>query len=461
MRFVRERRFENRLITQGGALYWDFPTLLGHVQEAVAEAAENGITSAGIDTWGLDFGLLDRSGRLLQQPLSYRDPATQEFMPKVCRLLGRETIYGSTGIQFLPGNTIYQLSALAARQPELLEKAERLLMMPDLFYYFLTGEISAEYTIASTTQLVNCVSRQWDGVLSARLGLPEHIFPPLVAHGGSCPSQAAPQLSLVKVASHDTASAVISIPATESEFAYLSSGTWSVLGTERTAPVIDLAHMDWSNEAGHDSTVRYCKSLTGMWIFEECRRQDVALRAMSYPQILQLAAQAEPLRTLIDPQYPTFGLHCDMAAELRNFCRITGQTPPQTPGQLVRCIFESMALNYACALEELCEITGCSYQRLYIAGGGSKNTLINQMTANATGREIVAGPSEATVLGNFYAQLSAAGEISGISQYRSLLRGSLGREAFYMPQEQTLWRTQLERFRALRALHHQKGIREL
>ncbi len=461
MRLARERRFENRLITQDGALCWDFPTLLGHVREAVAEAAENGIPSAGIDTWGLDFGLLDRSGRLLQQPLSYRDPATQQLMPKVCRQLGRETIYGRTGIQFLAGNTIYQLAALASRQPELLERTERLLMMPDLFYYFLTGEATAEYTIASTTQLINCVSRQWDGMLSARLGLPERIFPPLVTHGGLCPLQAAPQLSLVKVAAHDTASAVISIPATESEFAYLSSGTWSVLGTERTAPVIDLAHMDWSNEAGHDGTVRYCKSLTGMWIFEECRRQDTALRALSYPQLLQLAAQAEPLRTLIDPQYPAFGLHCDMAAEIRSFCRITDQTPPQTPGQLVRCIFESMALNYACALEELCEITGCNYPRLYIAGGGSRNTLINQMTANATGREIVAGPSEATVLGNFYAQLAAAGEISGISQYRSLLRSSLGSESLYLPQEQTLWRAQLARFRALRALHHQKGTREL
>lgn len=453
---MHEYRFPNVLRNVDGALSWDYPALLENVIRSLVDSEPFGIRSVGIDTWGLDFGLLDTKASLLEWPVSYRDLRTEGIMDAVTERFGREAIYRRTGIQFLSGNTVYQLSAIAEKRPELLDKAQTLLMMPDLLFYHLTGHISTEYTIASTTQLINCTTRGWDDCLISGLGLPRRIFTDLVGHGYSCPLSAdlAGRLSLgrlpvIKVASHDTASAVISVPAREKDFAYISSGTWSVIGTELAAPIIDLSRTDWSNEAGQGGTVRYCKSLMGMWILEECRRQLPSLKNLGYGTLMQLAEEAPPFRSLIDPQLPTFGTRCDIIEEIQNYCRESGQPIPETAGQLLRCIFESTALNYACGFEELCRSTSVGYDRLYIVGGGSKNGMINQMTANAISREVIAGPSEATVFGNFFAQLDSAGKISGISQYREMLSDSEDLLSVYHPKDEAVWRGQLERFKAL------------
>ena len=451
----------------GGALSWDYPALLENVIRSLVDSAPFGIRSVGIDTWGLDFGLLDEKASLLEWPVSYRDLRTEGVMEAVTEHFGRETIYRRTGIQFLSGNTVYQLAALAAKRPELLDKAQTLLMMPDLLFYHLTGNISTEYTIASTTQLINCTTRGWDDCLISEFGLPRRIFTNLVSHGYSCLLSAdlagrhlLERLPVIKVASHDTASAVISVPDREKNFAYISSGTWSVIGTELTAPVIDLSRTDWSNEAGQGGTVRYCRSLMGMWILEECRSQLPSLKGLSYGTLMRLAEEAAPFRSLIDPQFPVFGTRCDIIGEIQRYCRESGQPVPETPGQFLRCIFESTALNYACGFEELCRSTSVGYDRLYIVGGGSRNGMINQMTANAISREVIAGPAEATVFGNLFAQLDSVGKISGISQYREMLSGSEGLLSVYHPEDGAVWRSQLERFKALIEAKNRPMIRK-
>lgn len=450
---VHEYRFRNGPISQNGALRWDYPALLDNVKQALLSAAPFRPQSGGIDTWGLDFGLLDGRGELIDSPVSYRDKRTDGVMPDVIALLGRENIYRRTGVQFLAGNTVYQLAALARQEPSALERAHTLLMMPDLLFYHLTGTISTEYTIASTTQLLNCARRDWDDTLIAALGLPRRIFTPIVPCGAASPLRMRcderseiEKLPLIKVASHDTASAVVSVPAEEERFAYLSSGTWAVIGTELAEPIIDVSAPDWSNEAGIDGTVRYCKSLMGMWLLEECRAQDPALRMLGYDELTALAEAQTPFRSLIDPEHPVFATRCDIVAEIRRYCARTDQPIPQTAGQLVRCIFESMALNYARAFAALCRNTETAYPRLYLVGGGARNSLLARMTANALGREVIAGPAEATVFGNLFVQLRSGGEVADVRQYRALLGASEQILAHYQPKETEIWHSELSRF---------------
>lgn len=452
-------RFPNDPVRLHGRLHWDILRLYYEVQQSIAAASRQGaISSLGIDTWGVDFGLLDRQGALIGNPFHYRDEATRDVTAAVFRIVPREEIFARTGVQFMAFNTLYQLFALARDNPALLERAATLLMTPDLLRYFLTGERSSEYTIASTTQLLDLTTRDWDRALLERMGLPASILvdlvPPATPAGRLLPPVAAeigvPPLPVIAVASHDTAAAVVAVPAA-GEFAYLSSGTWSLLGTELRQPIVNEQTLRWNftNEGGIDGTYRFLKIITGLWLVETCRRS--WQRDGLWPGYEAMAAATEsttPFRSLIHPDDPRFLDPRDMPAEIVAACRESGQPVPETPAEIMRCVLESLALNYRLVFEGMEALSGIRFGGLHVVGGGTRNTTLMQFTADAIGRPVWSGPSEATSLGNLLCQLIAAGSVGSLAEGRALVAASFP-VSTYEPRATTAWDEAAERFRAL------------
>jgi rhamnulokinase len=429
-------RFQNVPVPLGGTLHWDFLRLFGEALTGFGRAAAEGpIAAVGIDTWGVDFGLLDARGRLLANPVHYRDARTDGMIEAVTDRVPRAEIYRATGIQFMPINTLYQLFSMVRSGDPLLGQASRLLMMGDLFTHFLGGGVVAEYTNASTTQLLDPFSRDWSGPLLDRLGLPAAllpgIVPPATILGPMLPEVASDAglrgAVIVASASHDTAAAVVGTPLQRASTAFLSSGTWSLVGLEVGAPVVtdDAYAANLTNEGGVGGTIRLLRNVAGLWLIQETRRAAwPGADAPSYDALASLAATAPAFTAFIDPDDARFLHPGDMPGRIRSYCAETGQPVPPDDATLLRVILESLALRYASVLHRLGAVAGRTIDEVHVVGGGSNHRLLCQLTADATGLPVRAGPVEATVIGNLVVQAIALGEVAGVREARDLVRRS-------------------------------------
>jgi rhamnulokinase len=441
-------RFSNDPVFVSDSLYWDILRLFYEMKQGILKAAAHSgkdISSIGIDTWGVDIGLLDKDGKLLGNPLHYRDSNTEGMMEKVFRIVPDHEVYERTGIQFQPFNTLYQLFSLQSANSHLLKNASTMLFIPDLLRYFLTGEKTCEYTIASTSQMINADKGSWDTELLDKLNIPTDILPEIINPGnitGKLTEKLSRelivgQIPVVAVAEHDTGSAVISVPSLDETSAYLSSGTWSLLGVESPKPVINKMTFgtNYTNEGGYNRSTRLLKNIMGLWIFQECKRAwDKEGTPMSFGELTDLAYSARPFAAFIDPDDNSFYSPGGMPDKIRSYCEKTGQPVPVSKAEIVRCIMESLALKYRMAVEELEQIVGYKISSIHIVGGGSKNTILSQFTANATNKRIIAGPVEATAIGNILVQLIAMKEIKNLNEGRELVRNSFSLKE-YLPQE--------------------------
>jgi rhamnulokinase len=427
-------RFPNTPVRLPTGLYWDTLRLFHEIRHALAICGRErkiALDGIGIDTWGVDFGLLGSDGALVDNPRHYRDARNNGMLEKTFAVVPREEIFRQTGIQFMQLNSLYQLHAMKLNGSPALRAATRLLFMPDLLNYWLTGVAKAELTIASTSQFYDPVRKQWAAYLFGRLGLPAEILPEIVAPGTKLEallpeiaesSGLAGGTPVYATACHDTASAVAAVPAEGSGWCYISSGTWSLMGAEVDAPVINETSLalNFTNEQGAGRKVRLLKNIAGLWLLQECRR-DWALqgREYSYAVLTRMAEEAESCGAIIDPD--AFHSPGHMPEQIAEHCRGTGQAIPDQPGQMCRCILESLAATYAKVLANLETLTGARIDRIYIVGGGSQNTLLNKLASAATGRTVIAGPVEATAAGNILVQAIGAGVVSGLDEARAVV----------------------------------------
>ncbi|BBA95718.1 putative rhamnulokinase [Actinacidiphila reveromycinica] len=425
-------RFPNRPVQAGGSLHWDVLSLYQGVVDGLREAARSGgVTSVGVDSWAVDYGLLDADGRLLGNPYHYRDDRTQEAVPRVWEAVPAEELYRTTGLQHLPFNTVFQLGA--ARGSAQLAAARTLLLVPDLMVHWLTGTVGAELTNASTTALLDAATGTWSGELLGRLGIDPGLFP-AIRRPGDVAGPLLPEVAratglaegtpVVTVASHDTASAVAAVPADRPGFGYVSCGTWSLAGLELDRPVVTDASRaaNFTNERGIDGTFRFLRNIMGLWLLTETLRTWAGEGLPSdLAPLLARAAEAPPFAALVDPDAPEFLAPGDMPARITAYCRRTGQRPPADQGAMVRCILESLALAHRVALRTAAELSGRDLDVVHLVGGGSRNDLLCQLTADATGLPVVAGPTEATALGNILVQARAHGLVADHAAMRRLV----------------------------------------
>ncbi len=448
-------RFPNEPVEYGGSLHWDVPRLWFEMRKALATLGEVKLAGMGVDAWGVDYALLGERGDLLANPYHYRDRRTEGVMEEVFERIGREEIYAATGIQFMPINTLYQLVAAQRHSPKLLAASKYLLTIPDLFHYWLTGNAVCEFTNATTTQIVDPVKRTWATGLLQRLDLPTHLLAPIVEPGsilGTLLPEVAGHTALagttvIAPACHDTGWAVAAISARDGT-AFLSSGTWSLLGTELDSPVItpDALRMNFTNEGGVNGTTRLLKNVMGLWMMHGCRQPWSAQgHPYDYRELIELAAREAPFRHLVDPDDESFLRPADMLAAIDKFCTRTHQPSPQGPGAYVRAVLESLAFKYRTVLRNLEHVSGKRIAQIRIIGGGSKNRLLNQLTADATGRKVLAGPAEATALGNIAIQILATGGASSLQEVRTIVDRSFPTEVFD-PLEPGKWDRHSERF---------------
>jgi rhamnulokinase len=448
-------RFKNDPVEYGGSLHWDVARLWWEMRKALSELENVELAGIGVDAWGVDYALLGENGELLQNPYHYRDSRTAGMMQEVFRKVSKEEIYRCTGIQFLPINTLYQLYAAKQRTPAILQYAQRLLTIPDLFHYWLSGKAVCEYTNATTTQMVNPVTRTWENKLMEQLDLPGHLLPQIVEPGtsiGALHPRIARDTSLANTpviapASHDTGSAVAAISARE-DTAFLSSGTWSLVGIEVDQPIlsVDAMRLNFTNEGGVQGTTRLLKNVMGMWLLQQCR-QAWAAQGHSYEhsELLEMAEQETPFASLIDPDHESFLRPVNMPAAIDAFCAATHQPCPRSPGGYVRAIFESLALKYRLVIGSLERLIGRRIELIRIIGGGSKNRVLNQFTADATGKQVLAGPSEAAALGNVAVQILATGRATSLAEVRAIVERSFPAEVF-APRDTERWNQCAERF---------------
>jgi rhamnulokinase len=455
LRIEEVHRFPNEPVEYGGSLHWDLPRLWLEMRKALGRLKETRLEGIGVDAWGVDYALLGERGELLENPYHYRDARTKGVMDDVFRIVPREEIYRRTGIQFMPINTLYQLFAARRETPKVIAAAKRLLTIPDLFNYWLTGNAVCEFTIATTTQMVDPMKRTWAAGLMQRLQLPSDLPAPIVEPGsilGTLLPDIAGQTSLggttvIAPACHDTGSAVAAISARDGT-AFLSSGTWSLLGTELDSPVItpDALRLNFTNEGGVNGTTRLLKNVMGLWMLQGCRQSWTAQGLVNdYRELIELAIREPSFRHLVDPDDESFLRPPDMLTAIDGFCTRTHQPAPQEPGAYVRAVLESLAFKYRFVLRNLEHVTGKRIEQIRIIGGGSKNRLLNQLTADATGRQVLAGPAEATAIGNIAIQILATGVATSLQEVRAIVDRSFPTEVFN-PLETDKWDQQAERF---------------
>lgn len=422
MRLEELHRFPNATVTINGTLYWDFLRLWGDIQTGIAKGGALKPASIGVDTWGVDFGLLDNQGTLIGNPVHYRDSRTAGMMDRVFAKVPRSEIFARTGIQFMPLNTIYQLMSLVESDSPHLQIANTFLTVPDLFNYWLTGEKVGEYSNASTTQLLDATTGDWATDIMDRLGIPSHIFPTIVPPGTRLGAYAG--IPVIAPACHDTGSAVAAIPTRLTDYAYISSGTWSLVGLEVDRPILtpEALAANVTNEGGVFGTFRLLKNVMGLWILQQCRAVWSSLeQEFSYSEMVAMAEKEPAFTSLINPNDSNFLPAGDHIQRIRDYCRRTNQPVPQTPGAVVRCVLESLAFAYREALEQVQSVAGHPLSTLHIVGGGAQNALLNQMTADATGLPVIAGPVEATILGNALMQFISLNEIANLTQGRQIV----------------------------------------
>lgn len=441
-------RFPNIPVHAGGTMYWDVLRLWHEIQTGLEMALE-GAAGIGLDTWGVDFALLDKQGKLVSIPVHYRDSRTEGMFEWVFARMPKREIFERTGIQFMQINGLYQLASMVRDGSPLLDCAHTCVPLADLFNFWLTGHIGAEYTIATTLQMFNPRTGQWDHELLNAVGIPTNLFPEIVPSGTVIGQYKG--VNVIAAACHDTASAVVAVPTTSDNYAYISSGTWSLMGMEIPEPVINDAcfEANMTNEGGVYGTIRLLKNVMGMWLVEQSRNTwEAQGHQYDYATLTQMAIEAEPFRSIVDPDDPLFLPPGDMPSYIREFCRRTGQPEPQTPGQVMRSIYESLALKYRWTLDKLISLTGRSVEAVHIVGGGSRSTLLCQMTADACNRPVVAGPSEATALGNAIMQFITLGEFDNVAQAREVLSRTAG-TVRYEPKHVEAWEKAYERFKTL------------
>lgn len=429
-------RFLNEPVIVNGTMYWDVLRLFHELKQGLIKAKQEGtVDSIGIDTWGVDFGLIDKKGYLLENPVHYRDNRTEGMFAEAFKKLPKSEFYSITGNQFMEINTAFQLLSLVINRPELLERADTLLLMPDLLNYLFTGVKTSEYSIASTTQLLDAKNRKWSEEVMKALNLPEELFTSIVPCGtniGSISKEISKELNIeacevIAVAGHDTQSALVSVPAKKEDFIFISCGTWSLMGTELNEPYINEKsdYYNITNEGGYGGKISFLKNITGLWLIQESRRWWIKEgKEYSFSVLEAMAVEAKPYQCFIDPDAAEFGAAGNMPDRIKEYCSRTGQYVPQTIGEIIRCINESLAFKYRLVLEEIMECTGKEYIDIHMVGGGIQSKLLCQLTANACGRKVTAGPVEATVFGNLALQLIVLGEIKDLDEARNVIKGS-------------------------------------
>ena len=452
-------RFPNNLIETGGHFYWDIYALYFEMIRGLKEVASRGlqITSIGIDTWGVDFVLIGDDGAILRNPRSYRDPITFDAMDDYLKhVISRQEVYDVTGIQFMNFNSIFQLYAMQREQNSALRQAAKILFVPDALSWMLTGNAVCEYTIASTSQLLDPRTKQLDERLLASLQLSRSKFGRMVSPGsviGVLTDEVQKLTGLgpvpvIAVAGHDTASAVAAVPAKNEQFAYLSSGTWSLMGIETKDAVINERsyELNFTNEGGVEGTTRFLKNICGMWLYERCRKEwPEEVRQLSHPELQGSAMTIEPFRSIINPDDDLFANPSSMIEAIQTYCRNSGQPVPETPAEICRCIFDSLALRYRQVFQWLKEFSSFDLSVLHIIGGGSLNKFLNQFTANSLGVQVLAGPQEGTAIGNIMLQAKASGVVSDIWEMRRIIANSL-QLVKYEPTDKALWDQGYEKY---------------
>jgi rhamnulokinase len=444
-------RFPNQMLQIGDHFHWNIYSLFENFKSALAEVKKEcvEISSIGIDTWGVDFALIAKDGTILGAPYAYRDPHTDGIPEKYFEIVSREKVYGLTGIQVMNFNSLYQLFALKQAGSSLLEAATEMLFMPDALAYLLTGNKVVEYTIASTSQILNPRTKQFDNQLLEAAGVSASILGEIVMPGhriGTLTDALAEECELGKVpviavAGHDTASAVAAVPAENERFAYLSSGTWSLMGIEVKDAIIndETYALNFTNEGGIEGTTRFLKNITGMWLLEQClkewKKEGITY---AYEKLVHMAESAPAFQSLIDSDHPSFANPVSMTKAIVDYCTSSGQIAPSTHAEFVRCIFESLSLRYKYVLGKFINLAPFPIEKLHVIGGGSKNPLLNQWTANAIGMPVLAGPSEATAIGNIMIQAKAAGCVDSLSEMRQIIRESIQIEEF-LPENRSEW----------------------
>jgi rhamnulokinase len=451
-------RFANDPVRLPDGLHWDILRLWSEIKRALYITTHQHhiqLAGIGIDTWGVDYGLLDRTGALIGNPYHYRDSRTDGMVEEAFKRLSRERIFDLTGIQFMQLNTLYQLFSQVVQQSSALHIAETFLTTPDLLNYWLSGRKACEFTMATTTQCYDPRRCEWSQPLLQALGIPTHIFPEVVQPGtvlGIVLPEIAEetgcgQVPVIAPACHDTGSAVAAVPAEAQHFAWISSGTWSIMGAEASDPIVNVQSLkyNFTNEGGVNGTWRFSKNIMGLWLVQECRRTWArAGEELSYAEITRLAAEAEPFRSIIDVDAADFFQPGDMPARIQKYCMRTNQPVPETKGAIVRCALESLALKYRWVLDRLEEMLGYRLEPIHIIGGGTQNRLLNQLTADATRRSVVAGPIEATAIGNVLMQAIALGHLKSLDEARAVVRYSFKPET-YQPQPSSEWDTAYEK----------------
>ncbi len=458
-------RFPNGMVEVAGTRRWDLIGLWKEIQTGLRVAAQKfpkGIVSVGVDTWGVDYVLLTPSGEMLGQPYHYRDSRTDGMMEHACTRVPRKEIFAATGLQFMPINSLYQLLSMQLNDPSLLAMADRFLMIPDFFHWLLCGSRVVEFTNATTTQCFDPVRRTWALDLLRKFEIPTRMLPEVVPPGTNlgklradvAQSTGLPRIDVVAPPTHDTAAAVAAVPTANTgraNWAYISSGTWSLIGVEVQQAVLsdEALKQNVTNEGGIDGTYRLLKNVMGLWLVQQCRRTfERTGNDFDYTQLTHLATQAEAFRSIVHPNDPRFLSPDDMVEEIRGWCRETGQPVPTTEGQIIRCALESLALKYREVLQGLEKLTGERIEVIHIVGGGCKNALLNQFTADACGIPVIAGPTEATALGNVLIQARAAGKIDSLADIRSVVKASVELETF-QPRDTAKWDEAFRRYQEL------------
>ena len=453
-------RFPNNLIETGGHFYWDIYALYFEMIRGLKEVARRKVqlTSIGIDTWGVDFVFVADDNAILRNPRAYRDPHTFGRMEQYFeQVVDRKTVYDLTGIQFMNFNSLFQLYAMQQDGNVALGMAKKILFLPDALSWMLTGEAVCEYTIASTSQILNPLTGDLDERLIQSVGLTREHFGRMVHPGtqiGVLTEEVQKMTSLgpvpvIAVAGHDTASAVAAVPAKDEQFAYLSSGTWSLMGIETKEAVINdrSYELNFTNEGGVEGTTRFLKNICGMWLYERCRKEwPEEVRQLSHPELQGSAMLVEPFRSIINPDDKMFANPSSMIEAIQQYCRDTNQAVPETPAEICRCIFDSLALRYRQVFQWLKEFASFDLHVLHIIGGGSLNKYLNQFTADALGVEVLAGPQEGTAIGNIMLQAKAAGEVSDIWEMRRIIANSIELVAYHPTKDKATWDAAYERY---------------
>jgi rhamnulokinase len=445
-------RFANGPVRLPDGLHWDVLRLWSEIKTGIRISStkfNKKLDSIGLDTWGVDFALLDKRGALLSNPFHYRDERTDGMLEEGFRRMSAADIFANTGIQFMQINTLYQLLAMSLQKSPLFDAAEKFVTIPDLLNYWLSGEITNEFTIATTTQCYDPRQRNWAIPVLHAMGIPAHLFGPITDSGtpiGTLLPQVAEEtgaggVPIVVPACHDTGSAVVAVPAQHQDFAWISSGTWSIMGAEVSKPHVDKKALqcNFTNEGGVFGTWRLSKNIMGLWLVQECRREWAHQgEELSYDELTRLAAEAEPFLSVIDPDFEGFLRPGDMPSRIQKYCADTNQAVPQTKGQILRIALEGIALKYRLVLERLEELTGKRLDPIHIIGGGTKNRLLNQFAADATCRVVIAGPAEATAIGNLLMQAIGLQHLGSLAEARSVVRTSFTPER-YEPQKSAGW----------------------